>query len=536
LFKGEEDLRTALHALKDAEFILEQSLYPVAEYAFKHPLTQEVAYRSQLQERKRRTHGAVARAIEQLDAEHLDERAALLAHHWEEAGEILTAARWHRRAAEWVGLNDIKAALQHWQRVRELTRHGGDEAEATALTIVACSQALTHGWRLGASATEWPALFAEGCTAAERVGDLAALAMLNATYGVVRSHNQGIVSDWVRYAGEAVQIADRTGDVELRCGTRVSLLFAHSYSGQLRETERIAEEVIALAREDLHLGARVLGASPLLAVRSIRQHCIGFTRDPATALRELPLVRQVALESGYPEQANWTLNMESGLKYAIGDCDGMHALAQAAARLAEPLGVGNEILAALPLCDALACDREWQSLLDAASAALRLIRERGSIRPHQPNFLAHIGAAHLALGNLEESRAAAAESVVFMRESQSAWNPHSYAVLAHAQLALNEPAADITSTLDEYAALLERTGFHLYEGELHELRAQLAEREGHEAEKIAALQRAHECYTRFGMTAQAARVAAKTPKKQKAKRKGQKPVLSRVEGAKGRKV
>jgi hypothetical protein len=94
-----------------------------------------------------------------------------------------------------------------------------------------------------------------------------------------------------------------------------------------------------------------------------------------------------------------------------------------------------------------------------------------------------------------------------MRTSQSAWNPHCYAVLARAQLALHEPAADITRTLDEYAALLERTGFHLYEGELHELQAQLAEREGHEAEKTAALQRAHECYTRFGMTAQAARVA-----------------------------
>jgi predicted ATPase len=56
LLKGEEDLRAALRTLKDAEFIFEQSLYPVAEYAFKHPLTQEVALRSQLQERRRRTH------------------------------------------------------------------------------------------------------------------------------------------------------------------------------------------------------------------------------------------------------------------------------------------------------------------------------------------------------------------------------------------------------------------------------------------------------------------------------------------------
>lgn len=96
---------------------------------------------------------------------------------------------------------------------------------------------------------------------------------------------------------------------------------------------------------------------------------------------------------------------------------------------------------------------------------------------------------------------------MFIRTSKGVWNPHSYAVLVRAQLELNEPAADIARTLDEYAALLERTGFHLYEGELHELRARLADREGQEAEKTAALKRARDSYTRFGMTAQALRVA-----------------------------
>jgi adenylate cyclase len=504
---GEADLRTALHLLKDAEFIFEQSLYPATEYAFKHPLTQEVAYRSQLQERRRRTHAAVARAIEQHAAEHLDERAAVLAHHYEEAGEVGAAARWHRRAAEWVGLNDVKVALQHWQRVRELARHGGNEPESTALTIVACSQALAHGWRLGASATEWPELFEEGCAAAERAGDLVALARLNATYSGVRGHNQGIASDFVWYASAAVQIADRTSDAALRIGTRAYLCIAHALCGQLREMERIADEVIELAREDPHLGAHVTGFSPLLDVRYNRHRCIGFTRDPATALRELPRLRQDALDSGYPELALWIGWGEVELKCALGSCDGTRALAQAAAWLAEHLGVGNEIVATITFCDSFACDREWQPLLDTASDALRLIRERGALRLIEPSFLAHVGVAQLELGNLEAGRTAAAEGVEFMRSSRSAVNPHCYAVLVRAQLALGEPAAAITATLDEYAALLERTEFHLYEGELHELRARLAKREGRVAEKTTALQRAHDCYTRFGMTTQAARVA-----------------------------
>ena len=134
-------------------------------------------------------------------------------------------------------------------------------------------------------------------------------------------------------------------------------------------------------------------------------------------------------------------------------------------------------------------------------------RERGVGRMWEPRFLALLGIAQLELEDPKAGRAAAQDGVVFMRESHSIWNPHSYAVLARAQLELAEPAADISVTLDEYEALLMRTGFHIYEGELHELRAQLAEREGQHVQRAAALARAHDCYSRFGMMVQATRVA-----------------------------
>src|SRR5262249_42308211 len=43
-----DDLAAALRALVGADFLYEAALYPEAEYTFKHPLTQEVAYRAQL--------------------------------------------------------------------------------------------------------------------------------------------------------------------------------------------------------------------------------------------------------------------------------------------------------------------------------------------------------------------------------------------------------------------------------------------------------------------------------------------------------
>src|SRR5207237_7445738 len=68
------ELEETLAALCAAELIQEVQRRPVAEYRFWHPLTQEVAYRSLLTERRARLHGAVARAIVELEPERLDAR------------------------------------------------------------------------------------------------------------------------------------------------------------------------------------------------------------------------------------------------------------------------------------------------------------------------------------------------------------------------------------------------------------------------------------------------------------------------------
>ena len=46
----------------------------------------------------------------------------MLAHHWEEAGDLEQAVRWHRRAAEYVGPRDPIEGLRHWRQVREFGR------------------------------------------------------------------------------------------------------------------------------------------------------------------------------------------------------------------------------------------------------------------------------------------------------------------------------------------------------------------------------------------------------------------------------
>jgi predicted ATPase len=95
----EDEAQSALHRLVGGELVLEAQGESDADCVFKHPLTQEVAYHSQLLEHRRFTHARVAGVLEELHADRLGQQASLIAYHWEAAGERFIAARWRRLAA-----------------------------------------------------------------------------------------------------------------------------------------------------------------------------------------------------------------------------------------------------------------------------------------------------------------------------------------------------------------------------------------------------------------------------------------------------
>src|SRR5262249_51964480 len=94
---SETELADALRTLQRTDLIHAEP--DAGQYAFKHPLTQEVAYGSQLQEARLRWHETVAHALERVYADRLGEHAALLAHHWQAAGKHYEARLWRGRAA-----------------------------------------------------------------------------------------------------------------------------------------------------------------------------------------------------------------------------------------------------------------------------------------------------------------------------------------------------------------------------------------------------------------------------------------------------
>jgi class 3 adenylate cyclase/predicted ATPase len=90
----EDELYGLLASLQRKEFLYEQPAFPEVEYIFKHALTQEVAYGTVLQERRKVLHEQTARALEALNRATLEDRYSALAHHYSRSDNAAKAVEY----------------------------------------------------------------------------------------------------------------------------------------------------------------------------------------------------------------------------------------------------------------------------------------------------------------------------------------------------------------------------------------------------------------------------------------------------------
>jgi class 3 adenylate cyclase len=265
--RSDEEVASALRSLVQGEFLFEQALYPDLELVFKHPLTQEVALNTQLRERRQRVHAEVAKALEQLHADELDEKSALLAHHWEGAGDAWRAALAHARAAHWSGGRHTVSTLEHFERMRDLLQELPESDDRNRLLVGSYAQILLYGMRSGYSFEQAEATFRAGSELARRTGDQRGLALLLNHYGyagtfIRPTHESAAGLD------EALEIADRLDDRELKVVVRYAAMTSKMVSGRfpLQELVRLGDEALELAGDDDDLGLDVLGIRPKIGV------------------------------------------------------------------------------------------------------------------------------------------------------------------------------------------------------------------------------------------------------------------------------
>jgi predicted ATPase len=90
---AEAPLRQHLARLQEAEFLYEARPVPELVYAFKHALTQEVAYQSLLRNTRQQYHRQIAEVLVARFAAVVETQPEMLAHHYTEAG--LTSRPYH---------------------------------------------------------------------------------------------------------------------------------------------------------------------------------------------------------------------------------------------------------------------------------------------------------------------------------------------------------------------------------------------------------------------------------------------------------
>lgn len=226
---GNAEVEKLLGGLCDLEFLVDQSRADM--YAFRHPLIQEVAYRTQLKTRRAPLHALVARAMEDFHARRLDEFAGLIAHHYEAAGQTLDAARQAARAAGWISATDTSRAIEYWQTVREWMMDQADTPENNVLRSSASTQIAWLGWREGITVEQAKPLIDEALAWARR-DDHRMIPMLLFLEGRIHVASGGASDYYADLVRQGLKLLD-PGDAGRRATLNVALCQALGRSGLL---------------------------------------------------------------------------------------------------------------------------------------------------------------------------------------------------------------------------------------------------------------------------------------------------------------
>jgi tetratricopeptide (TPR) repeat protein len=260
----EGDLRRYLTHLQTAEFIYETKLFPEQEYTFKHALTNEVAYRALLHDRRTSLHAQIVHAIERMDAANLQERAEQLAHHayngslWEKAVTYLwqSGAKASSRSANREAKEFFQKALL---ALDHLPRTQSTLSQAIDLRLDLRNPLFLLG--------EFEQLYQclhQAESIAENLGDQRRLGrvlnFLISYYGLIGEHERAIMS-----CQRALSF--NTSDLELNTVTYYYLGQAYHYLGQYDLSMQALNQALTLIPEAKYRSER-FGTAYILSVIS----------------------------------------------------------------------------------------------------------------------------------------------------------------------------------------------------------------------------------------------------------------------------
>ena len=505
------DMDASLDALVNAQFLRPLAAQEQA-HEFRHPLTRQVAYESQLSESRVRTHAGVAEAILDLHADRLDEHSALLAHHYEHAKEILAAVRWHARAASWFGIRDVREAERHWRKVRSLVANMPESPERSEYLARALAGLIRARYWQGTREEGQTVLVEEGLALASRVDDPSLRApLLQMSAGFMAMAGDG--RRGIELSSQAVATADEADDPNLLMWIAPICVWFLSSGGRLADAVALAERMNGIAQaEGMEVGRRWAGYHPapfLDAVWGLSMIELGRLHDAQLLLRR-SIERSADPSDGFPRMA--AQSYLGILAHARGDFGGSLDEAAASVELATRTGsAGQELMTRIGLA-AMHCVRsEWVEAISILEPTLESIRDRGVLLFWgEPLALTLLSEAALGRDEIDGAQGWAEEAISSAR-AREAQTFEIRAHLAMAKVLMRSEHASarerIEGCLDRAAELTATTGARLYLPFIKETRARLLDVLGDRQNAQLGFDEAYQLFAEIGASGHADRLS-----------------------------
>lgn len=209
-----EELKTYLLSLQQFEFIYEKRLFPELEYIFKHALIQEVAYKSLLHKKRKKIHGKIGRAIEELYGDRLEEFYEMLAHHYARSHNREKALRYLRLSGDKATRNySLWEAFRYYREaIDALRKIGSDEKgrqEQVEVILLMASPMISLGFP-----EDSLELLKEAEKLSKDLGDEKSLSILYSIIGLYYSVKGDPVLG-MKYTEKSYQEAQKARNVEI---------------------------------------------------------------------------------------------------------------------------------------------------------------------------------------------------------------------------------------------------------------------------------------------------------------------------------
>jgi len=455
------ELAASLERLSTAE-LLGPAESP-GEHAFRHPLAEEVAYRTQLLDRRRATHAAIARALLTIHKSDVATHAALLAHHFDEAGELLEAARWHEQAGRRIARSDPADGVRHCRRVTTLLAAVVESRETLMLELTSRIALLEIGRIAGIEAREARGLFDEARAVAERLADKAGHAFLLTSYGRLCGL-AGDVGQYLACAERATELAEGS-DAVFEFEMRSVLAHAQLAVGRLAPARATAERALTEVAQVAGLREAVGRSTAPGLCRvwwALASAHLGRTAEAEAALEALLAEEsEPALQPLYGTHAVLceVLRLRDDLRGAL-------AHGRRAVELADEHGsVFSRVEAAAFLGAAELADGDLTAATSVLERALALARNRRTALWYESRILATLAGAKLAAGDRSGARALLSQARELVDRGRG-WRLGAFDVaLAWVRLLASEPASDraaIESALGSLDAVTAELGSDPY--------------------------------------------------------------------------